>query len=1486
MADANGAAPQNGDKPKKKKKSLFARCCISALIAALIIFLLIAGGCAVGLVYADKYLKQNYDIGVADGWHILTGVLDANEKKIVTDPAGQSDETEMYSQLKKALFLNQSADLEGVLDTFVADVAGGAEQAEAGSYNAAANAEENTAYDLIADLYAEGNLDLERLRAFVGGNTDIDAVYDEEFTARIAGNGLVPMVERLLREVLSGNAETAAYVQYVSVKQISFDRIDGVAAISAVLCVETRAAAAPEIEKQLTEAAFPSFVISVIKSLIPEKTYASAQITLSKPVAVSVNVNTLSDSSMDKIFALIEKFGGEDVRALINDRAEEALQPLREEIPYLFDALDSADDDGFITLDIYGILADVLNSGKTEQQKVSGEELVSFVVGALGSEKEKAVAQKISENPEFGEPDWRTEQAQKLVSAMAESFALAESYFVNGTDENGDKIVSTENGVVAGVDGTVDRIYADAAGNLYRRESGGKFKVYISESGSVSDFARTGYEEFITTYLHYDDGGKDYTLYRSVSGETIYGVCGGEIQSKNGTYTELTTFYVDSEGNAYARQNSQGTLIEVTKEKLEADTIFNIIQAADDADGNPMEEIAEKLLDFVDFSELRRSGVEQWLEPMRITAAQLGALTDEIIDRFLSDDMLKTQPQVVFCGVEGTEKGDFITLGVTLDITAVIPEEYAELAGVFISDDIYAEVKCEVTPGKTDENYAPVEIRYNNLSGDYTGELLATLDKLAGGVNLTGELENAAREIRSAIASYSENVKFDFVDGAVETASPADVILLAINADDAGIEVESFLSAVNMLLHSDSAAAIAFGKYENPDFAADDWLKKAVDELAQSLAEAFILDETLLADETGEGYSLDKITEIIKTGSFTFDDVAEYLDYETMKKEGFGSWKNRFAASDAAVAAIVDRVKNESFAQFDAADPRIEYVHMFEENGREFISVGLSLDPSGVLTDNSLLVRIADVLDERIFLSMTLDVTAGADEYTPSLLQINDLTPNETDEVLSIMSSISDRLDKQTLFGEAESQVRSSLDEIRESVGFEITDGAVMFDSPQDIIYDAVIGEDDAFSPDDMTDALTAFTLAGNGYFAENNGYEADTSGDEAAHEFWNTTLSDKYFMNIDIKELFTKLTSEENVYETAINALDRSLFAPGGVYAHATIEDAYYKAGNSELSYLFRDNSQAIADMVGSKVVKNIEIFDIYVQDAGTAAEVGAVIAVPVDDIIDYMGEMDSAVADMIREIVPGKLAFNVSWLQGGETRFTICGMPDEDKGKVNDLVRSLTGNDIFGDGSDMATAADTVREYFDDNFEYGTENGEAYVRLPDFYRLVAENVFAPAAGKPEITDKDVYTLMKTLYELPEKGGAFDSSVLGYENDAEEVKAVSAFVSDSTYSVAGASKKTDFSEDPSLALYTTLRYSVETEGDAAKVLPDSVYITLSYQTSLSDIENSRLEAKFNKAETNDATDKCFEYLGVDAGGAIELAHKQLNEYAQSLFGM
>lgn len=324
MADANGAAPQNGDKPKKKKKSLFARCCISALIAALIIFLLIAGGCAVGLVYADKYLKQNYDIGVADGWHILTGVLDANEKKIVTDPAGQSDETEMYSQLKKALFLNQSADLEGVLDTFVADVAGGAERAEAGSYNAAANAEENTAYDLIADLYAEGNLDLERLRAFVGGNTDIDAVYDEEFTARIAGNGLVPMVERLLREMLSGNAETAAYAQYVSVKQISFDRIDGVAAISAVLCVETRAAAAPEIEKQLTEAAFPSFVISVIKSLIPEKTYASAQITLSKPVAVSVNVNTLSDSSMDKIFALIEKFGGEDVRAYKRPRGRSA----------------------------------------------------------------------------------------------------------------------------------------------------------------------------------------------------------------------------------------------------------------------------------------------------------------------------------------------------------------------------------------------------------------------------------------------------------------------------------------------------------------------------------------------------------------------------------------------------------------------------------------------------------------------------------------------------------------------------------------------------------------------------------------------------------------------------------------------------------------------------------------------------------------------------------------------------------------------------------------------------------------------------------------------------------------------------------------------------------------------------------------------------------------------------------------------------------
>ena len=183
---------------EKRKKSCFRRCCTALLITFLVIFVLLAAGCAVGLVFADKFLKENYDVSVNDCWHVVTGLFDAKEKKIVSDPVSDGDQDEMYSSLKKVLFLGESADLEGVVNGYLDETINGKGDAGKSTTPAsyASGSDENELMNKIADLYADGNLDVKRLRSYIENNVDISAVYDADFTVTIKGNGFCKTVEK------------------------------------------------------------------------------------------------------------------------------------------------------------------------------------------------------------------------------------------------------------------------------------------------------------------------------------------------------------------------------------------------------------------------------------------------------------------------------------------------------------------------------------------------------------------------------------------------------------------------------------------------------------------------------------------------------------------------------------------------------------------------------------------------------------------------------------------------------------------------------------------------------------------------------------------------------------------------------------------------------------------------------------------------------------------------------------------------------------------------------------------------------------------------------------------------------------------------------------------------------------------------------------------------------------------------------------------
>ena len=260
----------------------------------------------------------------------------------------------------------------------------------------------------------------------------------------------------------------------------------------------------------------------------------------------------------------------------------------------------------------------------------------------LGSDEKKAIEQRIAADPRYGEDDWSGKYAANLVEAMADSFSLANSYFVNGTDENGNKILSVENGIIVGTDKLIGRVYEGADGNLYYKKSGGQFKIYIS-GNQVSRFYRDGFDEYYSLGLHYTSGADDYTLYRSADKTRIYGVSGEKLQLKNGTYTELTKLYVDADGNVYSSPNAKPGLIEISKDLLTVDTVQNLLYG-NDVDTN-------KILDLIDFGSLRINGVQSWLEPLSISDIQIAAMTDSVIADYLGEDIKKADPHVAYAKI-------------------------------------------------------------------------------------------------------------------------------------------------------------------------------------------------------------------------------------------------------------------------------------------------------------------------------------------------------------------------------------------------------------------------------------------------------------------------------------------------------------------------------------------------------------------------------------------------------------------------------------------------------------------------------------------------------------------------------------------------------------------------------------------------------------------------------------------------------------------
>lgn len=1467
---------------KPKKKNCFISCMKCCLVTFAIFFVLFVAAGAVGLGFADKFLRENYEIGVWECMGMVTSVLDNNEKKAVNDPATEQDNTKFYSELKKTLFLSPNVDLESILTDYILYAVNDATDEGTAYMSSAQSSDETQDGDdngkmlrLIEQLYSDGNVDMTRLRGYLNSDADIDALYDAEFTLGIKGNYFVKLFNTFLQVSMQNDRELEELADHLRLRQFSVSKSGGDIKLTAVMQIDLRNFVKASAQEQIYETlnGAPAFLADMIFAMVPQRVFFGADIVLGETDTFNLRINGLQGSEMTRALRLIEKISGEDIDHELYKPFNEMIGTVRNEMPTLIEILESVDDAGMIKLDAYGLIADAMRS-ESGERLLEGNELVKFLVGALGSDEQKAIADRIAADSRFGRDDWEEVYAKQLVATMADSFALAKNYFVNGCDENGNKIISVENGMVVGLDKIIGRVYSDAAGNLYYKTSGGRKKLFIGDNKNVSRLPLDGYATFMSTELHYMSGGEDYILYISEDEQTVYGVCGDKVQDKNGTYTELTTLYVDEAGNVYSKQNAENSYIEVSKEQLTADTVMNMLSGDNFNAGDIMK--------LIDTTVLKTRGARSWLEPVAITDIELAAIVGGMVGDSLPDNLSGESLRVAYAKLDSAAGTDTLIIGVELDVRSLLSSNNMGFAAALIGEKIYIELECDITLGKEQSAYAPVKLRYNDLSDAYTQSMLSVIAKLDSEMNLTGELENAAREIREVLKNLNDVAGIEIQKGKIVLSSPADIII-SLLPDSGDMTKEKLVDAITLMFTSDYAVAIDGISALYPEFAGTEWKQTAVNTLVEDVAEAFIMRKEVFLSDDNVNYSFDKISDIIIGGNMTMENFTEYFDIERMTEDGFADWKRSSEISDVQFAAVIDSLKNEYFAQDDLTFDII-YAGLNGGN-RQFVTLGLVCDTASLFGSVSgEFSSLFDAIGDALYLQIKVDVTDGTSDYADCEIILNDMTAAETDKVMGLMIAMYDAFDLSGIEG----SIRGAVQDLTGAGMLTVEDGKLVVSPAQDIIFDVLVENPaQGFTASNMTDALTAVALSGKRYAAEHNNLIADTSLDSVYARYWDDVLRDKYLVDIGIGELFPVIASGGDIYDTIAPVLRTDEFVDvDGNFIHASVQDSHYAADNACFSWLLRSNVASVTEMFGSDTFAAASIYDAYVKLSNDRPTFGLIVALPTDSIVNSLGSMNDSITGFVSDLLGQTVGVEIEWEYcSGKAEFSLNGMTDSEKTLFDDLVYSLTGQRFFADNDEIEGALLSVSETIDSYFVVTTENGQCFTSLDPLYSLIASVQFPKAEGKPEITETDVYELFRTIYCRPERAGQFDSACLGYESQPTVLEAVSRYVTDDSYSVVGAMQTTAIKPVPVAKITATICYRPSGLAALSDILPDAMYITLLYDAHPAisgmnvSVEDSTLEARINTATDNTSIDACLEYLGIDINAQIDKAHRQLDNY-------
>ncbi|MBR2988946.1 MAG: hypothetical protein IKC64_04390 [Clostridia bacterium] len=435
----NKAGVANDKKVKKKGKG-----CGCFLASFAIFVVIVVAGVGVGAYFADGYLQSTFGIGITDAFVMVGDLAVPSRNKVVTNETKQDDKDTLYQSVDEKLMLKTGTLTEEAMDDILNELFG----LDTGVSDPLTGTGGSGLSPTIEGLIKKENIDYDRVRATFTDSYNFDENYERDFVVTLSDRQLKIFAERLLMSNMEKMGdEVADLLDKITFEQLKMTRVDD----TPTMAITVRLSVDDFVNAYMPEGM--EFFSTVALAVLPDELYITLNVKLDDVKnEYSFSFNAMSEDTQNKMYKLISgilKLTGQsetDPNQYVYDLIDSSVVDFIDSASKWIN-IDQVTIDGYVTLDLYEIVAESIGSDLTAR------EFAQLYTSVLCGDAERMIEQnqdKLFKEMSTGDtPVYTSEkvQAQFLDEfhgkyLMREDFYLdkdagenAQRVFFNPTDE-------------------------------------------------------------------------------------------------------------------------------------------------------------------------------------------------------------------------------------------------------------------------------------------------------------------------------------------------------------------------------------------------------------------------------------------------------------------------------------------------------------------------------------------------------------------------------------------------------------------------------------------------------------------------------------------------------------------------------------------------------------------------------------------------------------------------------------------------------------------------------------------------------------------------------------------------------------------------------------------------------------------------------------------------------------------------------------------